>query len=65
MKLEDLSWIAMACFVEEIDPASLALEPRHVLKVESIIADLKREAETDAYYECLMALSAPDQGVIR
>lgn len=62
MQLEDLSWIAMACFVEGIDPASLALAPHHVLKIASLITDLKQEGETDAYYRCLEALSNCNKG---
>lgn len=65
MQIEDVSWIAMACFVEGMEPASLALSPHHLLKVESIISDLKRESETDAYYRCLEILSGETKGDVK
>jgi hypothetical protein len=52
----------MACFVEGIEPASLALSTRDILKAESIIADLTRESETDGYYRCIEMLSEEKDG---
>ena len=62
MQIDQLSWLAMACFVEGIEPASLALSPHHVLKVESIISELTSESETDAYYRCVEMLSDENGG---
>lgn len=62
MQIDQLSWLAMACFVEGIEPASLALSPHHVLKVESIISQLTSESETDAYYRCVEMLSGENGG---
>ena len=64
MQIDDVSWIAMACFVEGIDPSSLALPPHYELKVDSIISELKSESETDAYYRCLETLSGENNGEV-
>ena len=65
MQVEDISLLAMACFVEGIDPASLALPSHHALRVESILQELNSESETDAYHRCLETLSREGQGEVR
>ena len=54
----ELSRIAMACFVEGLDPASLALSPGHLAHVEGLIGEIGGDSDTDGYYRCLEALSA-------
>jgi hypothetical protein len=58
MAEHDLSRIAMACFLEGIDPATLALSPRHLASVQSRIAQLCDGSETEGYYRCIEALSS-------
>lgn len=54
----DISRIAMACFVEGIDPATLALSPGHLVSVHSRIVELCTESETEGYYRCIEFLSS-------
>lgn len=56
MKRESIERIAMACFVEGIDLASLALALHHVAQGEAFIAEMHGESDTDTYYRCLEAL---------
>ena len=53
-----LSRIAMACFVEGIDPATLALAPGHLARVEVLREELGATSDTDGYYRCLESLSS-------
>jgi hypothetical protein len=54
----DLSRIAMACFVEGIDPSSLALSPGHLAQVEALLVGIGAESGTDGYYRCLESLAS-------
>jgi len=54
----DLSRIAMACFLEGIDPATLALSPGHLVSVQSQIVELCTGSETEGYYRCIEFLSS-------
>jgi len=56
----DLSRIAMACFLEGIDPATLALSPGHLVSVQSQIVELCTGSETEGYYRCIEFLSSSD-----
>ena len=56
MAEHDLSRIAMACFLEGIDPATLALSPGHLVSVQSRIVDLCTGSETEGYYRCIESL---------
>ncbi|MEY4669882.1 MAG: hypothetical protein RL518_2581 [Pseudomonadota bacterium] len=58
MREHELSRIAMACFVEGIDPPSLALSPGHLARVEALLADISGHSDTDRYWRCLEALSS-------
>jgi hypothetical protein len=60
-----LSRIAMACFVEGIDPASLALSPGHLAYVEGVIAEIGGDCGTDGYYRALESLSVEPSEEIR
>ncbi len=50
--------IAMACFVEGIDPATLSLGTRHLIQVEEVLSQLKKEIPTIAYHGCLESLAS-------
>jgi hypothetical protein len=58
MRDHELLRIAMACFVEGIDPSTLALSPGHLAHIESFLAGFGSESDTDGYYRCLTALSS-------
>ncbi|NDF15295.1 hypothetical protein EB061_08240 [bacterium] len=58
MAEHDLSRIAMACFLEGIDPATLALSPGHLVSVQSQIVELCNGSETEGYYRCIEFLSS-------
>jgi hypothetical protein len=53
-----LSHIAMACFLEGIDPATLALAPGHLAHIEALIVGIRADSDTDGYYRCLESLSS-------
>ena len=53
--------VAMACFVEGIDPSNLSLAPRHLIQVEEVISTLKREIPTVAYHQCLESLASLEE----
>jgi hypothetical protein len=55
----------MACFVEGIDPASLALSPGHLAYVEGVIAEIGGDCGTDGYYRALESLSVEPSEEIR
>jgi hypothetical protein len=57
MAEQDLSRIAMACFLEGIDPSALALSPSHLVRVQSLMAEFCNGSETDGYYRCIESLS--------
>ena len=57
MENETVQTIAMACFVEGIEPASLALSATHLAQAEACLAELRGDSDTDTYYRCLEALS--------
>ncbi len=61
MREHELSRIAMACFVEGIDPSTLAIAPGHLALVEKILAGCGADSGTDDYYRCLNALSSESQ----
>lgn len=56
MTSECIERISMACFVEGIDLASLALGPHHIAQGEAFLAEILRESDTDAYCRCMEAL---------
>jgi len=56
MREYNLSRIAMACFVEGLDPTNLALSPGHLAQVEALLAGITTDSDTDGYYRCLEAL---------
>ena len=58
MAEHDILRIAMACFVEGIDPTNLALAPGNLVRAHSIMVELVNDSETDGYYRCLDALSS-------
>lgn len=58
MRDYELSRIAMACFVEGIDPASLALSPGHLSQIEALLRGIGAESDTDGYYRCLESLAS-------
>lgn len=58
MREYELSRIAMACFVEGIDPGSLALSPGHLAQVEALLVGIGAESDTDGYYRCLESLAS-------
>jgi hypothetical protein len=58
MREHELLRIAMACFVEEIDPSTLALSPGHLSHVEALIISFGANSDTDGYYRCLESLSS-------
>ena len=57
MSEHELSRIAMACFVEGIDPATLALAPGHLARVEKFFVEFGATSDTDGYCRCLELLS--------
>jgi len=57
MREHDLSRIAMACFVEGIDPTTLALSPGHLAQVEALLVGVAADSDTDRYYRCLEVLA--------
>ena len=46
----------MACFVEGIEPASLALAPHHIAQAEAFLAGIRGDSDTDTYCRCLESL---------
>jgi hypothetical protein len=62
MEEHELSRIAMACFVEGIDPISLALSPGHLAHVEALVVSLGTESDTQGYCRSLEGLSAASVG---
>lgn len=54
----DPSRVAMACFLEGVDPAALSLAPRHLIQVEHVMLDLRKENPTIAYHRCLESLAS-------
>lgn len=58
MAEHDISRIAMACFLEGIDPAALALSPGHLVRVHALISELRNGSETEGYCRCIEALSS-------
>lgn len=54
----ELTRIAMACFVEGIDPSTLALAPGHLSRVEALFEGFGAQSDTDGYYRCLESLSS-------
>lgn len=61
MNREKIERVAMACFIEGIPLASLALAPHHVAQGETCIAEAQGESDTDTYYLCLEALSREEE----
>lgn len=59
---KDLSWISMACFIEGIEPASLALAPSTLENVHREVAALRGLPALEVYAECLERLSQSDEG---
>lgn len=57
MREHDLDRIAMACFVEDIEPSTLGLSPGHLAQVERFLATIRSDSATDGYFRCLDALS--------
>jgi hypothetical protein len=57
MREYDLSRIAMACFVEGLDPTTLALSPGHLTQVEALLVGITADSDTDGYYRCLEVLA--------
>lgn len=62
MNVESIERIAMACFVEGVELASLALAPHHVAQGETFLAELRGESDTDTYYRCMDALLKEREG---
>ena len=62
MREHDISRIAMACFVEGIEPSTLALSPGHLAQVEALLAGMGAGSDTDGYCRCLEALSIDSSG---
>ena len=56
--------VAMACFVEGIDPFNLSLAPRHLIQVEEMLSTLKGEIPTVAYHQCLESLSSHEEEAV-
>lgn len=56
MNKESIQRIAMACFVEGIEPASLALAPHHIAQAEAFLAGIRGDSDTDTYCRCLESL---------
>lgn len=53
---ERMKRIAMACFVEGIPLARLALAPHHLAQGESFVSEMQGDSDTDTYCRCLEAL---------
>lgn len=49
--------IAMACFIEGIEPAEIGLPSVQLAQCEAIIATIVSGSELDTYYRCLDLLS--------
>ena len=58
MREHDLDRIAMACFVEGIEPSTIGLSPGHLAQVERFLVTIGSDSATDGYYRCLDALSS-------
>jgi len=58
MREHDLDRIAMACFVEGIEPSTLGLSPGHLAQIEKLLVAIEADSPTDGYYRCLDALSS-------
>ena len=56
MNSESIQRVAMACFVEGIELANLALAPHHMAQGEAFIAEMRGESDADTYCRCLEAL---------
>ena len=63
MESEDIHRIAMACYIEGIDPVSLALSAHHLAQAEACLAEMRGASDTDTYYRCLDALSQLEEEV--
>lgn len=57
----DTRRLAMACFLEGVDPAGLSLAPRHLIQVEKVFCELREEIPTVAYYRCLESLTFKEE----
>jgi hypothetical protein len=53
---EHMKRIVMACFVEGIPLARLALAPHHLAQGEAFMAEMQGECDSDTYCRCLEAL---------
>lgn len=62
MNSDEIARIAMACFVEGLDPATLALAPHHLAQAESRLAEIRGDSDTDTYCRCLDLLSIEAEG---
>jgi hypothetical protein len=57
----DTRRLAMACFLEGVEPTALALAPRHLIQVEEVFRELREEIPTVAYYRCLESLTSDEE----
>ena len=55
---EQIRRVALACFIEEVDPADLAYEDRFVIEMRREIENLRGVSGVESYLVCLTELSA-------
>ena len=59
----EVSWIAMACFVETVNPEALALSPERLAHVKGDLDRLAGLPALEVYAACLGRLAIPEHDV--